>query len=58
METSSTYHKEFKVMIKKIVKQLWRRLDEQRDKKEVINMELENIKNHIVINNIVNGIGK
>ena len=58
METSSTYHKEFKVMIKKIVKQPWRRLDEQRDKKEVINMELENIKNHIVINNIVNGIGK
>lgn len=32
VETSSTFHKEFKVMIEKIVKELRRRLDEQRDK--------------------------
>lgn len=32
VETSSAYHKEFEVMIEKIFKELWRRLDEQRDK--------------------------
>ena len=44
MEISNLYNKDFKVMIIKMFKELWRRLDEHSEKLEVFNKELKNIK--------------
>ena len=38
--------KEFRVMIPKMIKELGRRMDAQSEKLEVLNKELENIKNN------------
>ena len=53
MEIGNLPNKEFKVMIKIIVKELRRRLDEQSEKLEVFN-KLENIKkNHTEMQNTI-----
>ena len=44
VETGNLPHREFKVMIAKMTKELWRRMDEERNNLEVFIKELENTK--------------
>ena len=59
VDISNLPNKDFKIMMVKMFKGLGRRLDKQSKKLEVLNKELENIKNNqIEVNNTVTEILK
>ena len=46
MEIGNLPEKELRVMTVKMIKELWRRMNAQSEKLEVLNKEVENIKNN------------